>query len=332
MTQPARFDIIAIGNAIVDVIARADDDFLAAHNMVKGGMQLIDAAGAERIYAAMGPGLEMSGGSAANSLAGMAALGARCSFIGVVADDQLGQVFRHDLTALGVDFTTPARPGQPPTARCLILVTPDGQRTMNTFLGASQHLGADAFDAAQIADAEILYLEGYLWNADASRAAMAGAIAMARAAGRRVAFTLSDGFVIAAHGDDFRAMLAAGEIDILFANEAEITALAELADFDAAVNKIAAQTPLLVATRGEKGAVAVSGGVRYSVAAEPIDQVVDTTGAGDLFAAGFLAGLAEGRRIDDCLTMGALCARAIIAQVGPRAQCDLAALVSARLA
>ena len=184
MTQP-QYDVVAIGNAIVDVIAPADDAFLAQHALPKGGMQLIDAAGAERIYAAMGPGLEMSGGSAANSLAGMAALGARCSFIGVVADDQLGQVFRHDLTALGVDFTTPARPGQPPTARCLILVTPDGQRTMNTFLGASQHLGADAFDAAQIADADILYLEGYLWNADASRAAMAGAIAMARAAGRR---------------------------------------------------------------------------------------------------------------------------------------------------
>jgi sugar/nucleoside kinase (ribokinase family) len=330
MTAP-RFDTVAIGNAIVDVIARADDAFITARALDKGSMRLIDADEAENLYAAMGPGTEMSGGSAANTLAGMAALGARCGFIGQVADDQLGAVFSHDLTALGVAFTTPVAGAEPPTARCLILVTPDGQRTMNTFLGASQNLGRGALDAAMIADASILYLEGYLWNADASRSAMAEAIGIAKAAGRKVAFTLSDSFVIAAHGDDFRRMTAAGDIDILFANEAEITTLAGVDDFDAAVASVAAQVPLLIATRGEHGAVAVENGVRTEVAAEPIDHVVDTTGAGDLFAAGVLSGLTQGRSMADCLTMGAVAARAIIAQVGPRAQVDLQALVTARL-
>ena len=225
MTSTPRYDVVAIGNAIVDVIARADDQFITDRALDKGSMRLIDTAEAENLYAAMGPGIERSGGSAANTLAGMAALGRKCSFIGMVADDQLGRVFRHDLTALGVDFDSPVGPAEPPTARCLILVTPDGQRTMNTFLGASQNLGREALDAAVIADSAVLYLEGYLWNADASRAAMAEAIGMARAAGRKVAFTLSDSFVVALHGDDFRRMSDAGEIDILFANEAEITAL-----------------------------------------------------------------------------------------------------------
>ncbi len=330
MTSP-RYDIVAIGNAIVDVIARADDDFITARSLDQGSMRLIDTAEAENLYAAMGPGIEMSGGSAANTLAGAAALGASCAFIGQVADDQLGGVFRHDLTATGVAFATPARAGDPPTARCLILVTPDGQRTMNTFLGASQHLGADALDHGVITAGDILYLEGYLWNADASRAAMAQAIALAKSAGRRVAFTLSDSFVIALHGDDFRRMIAAGDIDILFANEAEITALAGTEDFDAAVNNIAAQVPLLIATRGAHGAVGVMNGERVSVPAEPIDHVVDTTGAGDLFASGVLSSLAKGQTLEQALTTGAVCARAIIAQVGPRAQVDLAALVAARV-
>jgi sugar/nucleoside kinase (ribokinase family) len=333
MASTARFDVAAIGNAIVDVIARADDALIEAENLVKGSMRLIDAGEAARLYDAMGPAVEMSGGSAANTLAGMAALGRRCAFIGQVADDQLGQVFRHDLTSLNVAFDTPplAEEEGAPTARCLIFVTPDGQRTMNTFLGASQNLGREALTPAVIADADILYLEGYLWNADASRAAMAEAIGLARAAGRRVAFTLSDTFVIAAHGPDFRRMIAAREIDILFANEAELLELAQEADFDTALARIAAQVPLLVVTRSEKGAVAVAEGEPVAVAAEPIDHVVDTTGAGDLFAAGFLSGLAEGRSMADCLTMGAICAREIIAQVGPRAQTDLKALIAARL-
>ncbi len=332
MTTPARFDVVAIGNAIVDVIARADDAFITTRALDKGSMRLIDAAEAENLYAAMGPGTEMSGGSAANTLAGMAALGSACAFIGQVKDDQLGQVFRHDLTSLGVGFTTPPTSDGEPTGRCLILVTPDGQRTMNTFLGAAQSLGRDALDADLIATADILYLEGYLWNADASRASMAEAISIAKAAGRRVAFTLSDSFVVALHGDDFRRMMAAGDIDILFANESEITALAQTDDFDAAVAAVAAQVPLLIATRGADGAVGVQYGETVRVTAEPITRVVDTTGAGDLFAAGVLSGLAQGRSLHDALTMGAVCACSIIAQIGPRAQDDLAALVKVKLA
>ncbi|WP_067113078.1 adenosine kinase [Sphingopyxis granuli] len=332
MASTARFDVVAIGNAIVDVIARADDALIAAEGLVKGSMRLIDAAEAARLYEAMGPAVEMSGGSAANTLAGMAALGRRCAFIGQVADDQLGGVFTHDLRTLGVAYDTPPLAGGAPTARCLILVTPDGQRTMNTFLGASHLLGREMIDEALIAASDILYLEGYLWDPPLSRAAMRRAIDVARAAGGKVAFTLSDAFIIDRHGEDFRALIAEGLFDILFANEVEICALAEETDFEAAVARIAPQVPLLVVTRSEKGAIALTGGTRTEVKAEPIDAVVDTTGAGDLFAAGFLAGHAEGRPVADCLTMGAVCAREIIAQVGPRAQTDLKAKVAERLA
>ena len=331
MASTARFDVVAIGNAIVDVLARADDALIEAEGLTKGAMRLIDAEEAERLYAAMGPAVEVSGGSAANTLAGMAVLGERCAFIGQVADDQLGHVFTHDLRALGVAYETPALKEGAPTARCLILVTPDGQRTMNTFLGASHLLDRAMIDEAWIADAEILYLEGYLWDPELSRAAMRRAIDVSHAAGRKVAFTLSDAFIIDRHGADFRALIAEGLFDILFANEVEIRALAETDDFEAAVAKIAPQVPLLVVTRGAHGAIALQGGTRTEVGAEPIDQVVDTTGAGDLFAAGFLAGHAEGRSMRDCLTMGAVCAREIIAQVGPRAQTDLKAKVAARL-
>ena len=330
MASTARFDVVAIGNAIVDVLARADDALIEAEGLTKGSMRLIDAEEAERLYAAMGPAVEVSGGSAANTLAGMAVLGERCAFIGQVADDQLGHVFTHDLRALGVAYETPALKEGAPTARCLILVTPDGQRTMNTFLGASHLLDRAMIDEAWIADAEILYLEGYLWDPELSRAAMRRAIDVSRAAGRKVAFTLSDAFIIDRHGADFRALIAEGLFDILFANEIEIQALAETDDFEAAVAKIAPQVPLLVVTRGAHGAIALQGGTRTEVGAEPIEQVVDTTGAGDLFAAGVLSGLAEGRSMRDCLTMGAVCAREIIAQVGPRAQTDLKAQVAAR--
>ena len=331
MASTARFDVVAIGNAIVDVLARADDALIAAEGLTKGSMRLIDAEEAERLYAAMGPAVEVSGGSAANTLAGMAALGERCAFIGQVADDQLGHVFTHDLRALGVAYETPALKEGAPTARCLILVTPDGQRTMNTFLGASHLLDQAMIDEQWIADSEILYLEGYLWDPELSRAAMRRAIDVSRAAGRKVAFTLSDAFIIDRHGADFRALIAEGLFDILFANEVEIRALAETDDFEAAVAKIAPQVPLLVVTRGAHGAIALQGGTRTEVGAEPIEQVVDTTGAGDLFASGFLAGLAEGRSMADCLTMGAVCAREIIAQVGPRAQTHHKAKVAARL-
>lgn len=331
MASTARFDVVAIGNAIVDVLARTDDALITAEGLTKGSMRLIDAEEAERLYAAMGPAIEVSGGSAANTLAGMAALGQRCAFIGQVADDQLGHVFTHDLRALGVAYETAPLNHGAPTARCLILVTPDGQRTMNTFLGASHLLEQAMIDEAWIADSEILYLEGYLWDPELSRAAMRRAIDVSRAAGRKVAFTLSDAFIIDRHGADFRALIAEGLFDILFANEVEICALAETDDFEAAVASVAAQVPLLVVTRGAHGAIALTGGTRTEVGAEPIDEVVDTTGAGDLFAAGFLSGYGEGRTMAECLTIGAVCAREIIAQIGPRAQTDLKAKIAARL-
>ncbi|TPG19960.1 adenosine kinase [Sphingomonas koreensis] len=328
----APYDVVAIGNAIVDVLAQADDGFIVQEGMTKGSMQLMfSPEDADALYAKMGPGQEVSGGSAANTVAGIAALGGRCGFIGQVADDELGQIFAHDIRSAGIHFDTEVRAGDPTTARCLIFVTPDGQRTMNTFLGASQFLPEKALDRDLIAAAEILYLEGYLWDPEEPRQAMRAAIEVARKAGRKVAFTLSDVFCISRHGDDFRKLIADGMIDILFANENELTALAEVEDFDAAVDKVAAQVPTLVATRSEKGAIAVSGGRRVSVAAEPIDRVVDTTGAGDLFAAGFLHGQAQGMDSEKSLKLGAICAAEIISHVGARPQCDMKALIASKL-
>ena len=327
----ATLDIVAIGNAIVDVIAQAEDTFITSEGLPKGSMRLIDEETSESLYSRMGPGREISGGSAANTMAGMAALGATCGFIGQVADDQLGAVFAHDIRANGVTFDTAMRAGQPSTARCLILVTPDAQRTMNTFLGASQYLPAEAIDPAFIGSAGILYLEGYLWDPEEPRAAMRAAIAMARDAGRKVAFTLSDTFCIARHGDDFRSLIDDGLIDILFANEGELLALARTEDFEAAVTTTAAKLPLLVVTRGADGAIAISAGVRTECAAEPVERIVDTTGAGDLFAAGFLAGHVAGRSCADCLTMGAVAAAEVISHYGARPEAKLSELVAARL-
>jgi sugar/nucleoside kinase (ribokinase family) len=327
----ASLDVVAVGNAIVDIIAAADDALIDAEGLTKGGMQLVDAARADVLYGKMGTAHEISGGSAANTIAGMAALGRKCGFIGQVADDQFGKVFSHDIRAIGVDFTTSMRGEEPPTAQCLIFVTPDGQRTMNTFLGASQYLPAKALDKVMIERAAVLYLEGYLWDPEEPRAAMREAIAIAKNAGRKVAFTLSDNFVISRHGDDFRALLNAGDIDILFANEGEICTLMGTEDFEAAVAAAAPLAATLVVTRSEKGAIAIQNGVRAEVAAEPVDKVVDTTGAGDLFAAGFLAGQSEGRSLADSLTMGSVCAAEIISHYGPRPEADLKALVAARL-
>jgi len=328
LTQPT-LDVVAIGNAIVDVIAQADDAFIAEHALAKGGMQLVDAETADLLYSHMGSALEASGGSAANTLAGLAALGCKCGFIGQVADDQLGQIFAHDIRALGVTYATPPATGGVPTARCLVLVTPDAQRTMNTFLGASQHLPATALDADLIRSAGILYLEGYLWDPDEPRKAMRDAIAIARAAGRKVAFTLSDGFVIERHRDDFLALIDQGLIDILFSNEAEIQALTRIDGFDKAVAAVAPKVPLLVSTRSEQGAVAVHEGTRYEVAAAPVAQVIDTTGAGDLFAAGFLAAHVEGKDIEHCLKLGAVAAAEVISHYGARPEADLRALRAA---
>lgn len=330
MPQP-RYDVIAIGNAIVDVMAPCSDELIEELGMARGGMTLVDAEQARALYAAMGPAREISGGSAANTLAGLAALGAHCAFVGQVADDQLGEVFAHDIRAGGIDFDVAPRPGEPPTARCLIFVTPDGQRTMNTFLGAAQFLPASAIDADAVASAQILYLEGYLWDPDEPRAAMRQAIAHAREAGREIALTLSDAFVISRYGDDFRALIDEGLIDILFANEAELAAMTGEAEFEAGLTALAGTVPTLVVTRGEAGAVAVRNGERAIVAAEPVAQVVDTTGAGDLFAAGFLFGYAQGRSLQDSLTIGAVAAAEIISHYGARPEADLAALVRARL-
>ncbi|OQW45449.1 MAG: carbohydrate kinase [Proteobacteria bacterium SG_bin6] len=328
----ATFDVVAIGNAIVDILAHADDAFIAQEGMTKGSMQLVfSPVEADALYAKMGPGIEASGGSAANTVAGIAALGGKCGFIGQVADDQLGQVFAHDIRSIGVAFDTPARAGEPATARCLIFVTPDGQRTMNTFLGASQFLPAVALNRALIEQGAILYLEGYLWAPEEPRAAMRAAIEIARGAGRRVAFTLSDVFCISRHGGDFRALLRDGLVDILFANENELLALAEMEDFEAALAAIAPLVPTLVVTRSEKGALAITRGESAVVAAEPIERVVDTTGAGDLFAAGFLHGQARGMSLEQSLRLGAICAAEIISHVGARPQVDLKALAAEKL-
>lgn len=331
MTTP-RYDVVAIGNAIVDVLSQSTDDFLVEEGMTKGSMALVfSPAEADALYGKMGPGTEASGGSAANTVAGIAALGGKAGFIGQVAGDELGEIFAHDIRAAGVDFTTAARDGEPSTARCLIFVTPDGQRTMNTFLGASQFLPAAALDRAMIEAGAILYLEGYLWDPEEPRAAMREGIRIAREAGRRVAFTLSDVFCISRHGGDFRALIADGLIDILFANESELLALAEVEDFEEAVAKVAPQVPTLVATRSEKGAIAIQDGTRVTVPAEPIDKVVDTTGAGDLFAAGFLHGQAQGWGLEQSLRLGAICAAEIISHYGARPQRDMKALVAAKL-
>ncbi|MEP6338966.1 adenosine kinase, partial [Parasphingorhabdus sp.] len=278
-----------------------------------------------------GPAREISGGSGSNTLAGASTLGRQCALIAQVADDQLGEVFTHDIRATGIDFDVPPLGKEPPTARCLIFVTPDAQRTMNTFLGASQFLPPSSVDADLIASGAILYLEGYLWDADEPKAAMALAMDIARKNGRKVAFTLSDGFCIMRHRDEFAKLIADGKIDILFSNEDEIMSLCETDDFDGAVEQTAAQVETLVVTRSEKGAIAVQDGQRVSVAAEPVDKIVDTTGAGDLFAAGFLSGYTEGRSVEDSLTIGAIAAAEVISHYGARPEADIRAMVEERL-
>ncbi len=319
-------DVLAIGNAIVDVITDSNDAFLSSLGMAKGSMRLIDAGEAERLYAAMGPGREASGGSAANTVAGLAALGLRTAFVGQLGDDDLGKIFAHDIRSLGVDFRTPPSADAGATARCLILVTPDAQRTMNTFLGAAQHLDKSAIEPGAIAAARIIYLEGYLWDPEQPRAAMEAAIDFARSAGTKVAFTLSDGFVVERHRNDFLRLIDEGKIDILFANEQEFLHLAEGTELISAIDDFAKKVPILVVTRSEHGALACRGEERAHVPAEPIEKLVDTTGAGDLFAAGFLAGQARGRSLEDSLRLGAIAASEVIQHYGARPELDLAAL------
>ena len=321
-----RLDVLAIGNAIVDVIADADDAFLAAEGLTKGSMRLIDAAEAERLYEHMGAAREVSGGSAGNTAAGVAALGGRAGFIGQVAPDQLGEFYIHDLRSAGVEFTTPPDDFGVPTGRVMVLVTPDGHRTMNTFLGAAQHLPASALDEDQIADSAVLYLEGYLWDPETPRYAMIRAIEVARNAGRKVAFTLSDSFCVERHRDGFNALIDDRRIDILFANEAEIQAMAGVPHLETAIAAYQGKVGTLVVTRSEKGALATRGGDRADVPSEPVAQVVDTTGAGDLFAAGFLVGEARGLGLEKSLRLGAIAAAEVIQHYGARPESDLKAL------
>jgi sugar/nucleoside kinase (ribokinase family) len=323
-----RLDVLAIGDAIVDVIAHVDEAFLAEERLVKGSMQVLDAEGAKRLYARMPQARETSGGSAANTMAGVAALGGRSGFVGQIADDQLGDIFAHDIRALGVEFRTPALKGGLPTGRCLIVVTPDAQRTMNTFRGAAHELTVEALDGEQIRDCAILYLEAYLWRSKGPRAAMEEAMRIAHEAGRKVAFTLSDIACIAPHRAEMMAMLDAGSIDLLFANENEIRELADLADRDSAIAAMQDKVPLLVVTCGADGAVAVESGRRVEVPIARIGRgVVDTTGAGDLFAAGFLVGQAQGRGLEQSLRIGSVAAAEVISHIGARPEAGLKALV-----
>ena len=321
-----RLDVLAIGNAIVDVIADADDRFLEEQGLAKGSMRLIDDREADRLYAAMRPGRELSGGSAGNTAAGLAALGCKAGFMGQVADDQLGAIYQHDIESLGVDFIVPARADVGATARSLILVTPDAQRTMNTFLGAAQMLDKSDIDADEVSAAAIVYLEGYLWDPPAPRAAMEKAIDAAHAAGRKVAFTLSDTFCVDRHRDGFWQLLKDSRIDILFANEAEIQAMAGVPHLGDAVAAYSGKVETLVVTRSEHGALATRGGEQAEVPAAPIGRLVDTTGAGDLFAAGFLVGEARGLGVERSLKLGAIAAAEVIQHYGARPERDLKAL------
>ncbi|HEX2940424.1 MAG TPA: adenosine kinase [Rhodopila sp.] len=329
MTQ-AKYDILGIGNAIVDVVARADDAFLSRHDMHKGAMRLIDAAAADALYAAMPAGQESSGGSVANTCAVAAGLDARVAYIGKVADDQLGAVFRHDIQAVGVHFPTAPLAGGAPTARCLILVTPDGQRTMNTFLGACVSLDESDVDPALVASAEVTYLEGYLFDPPAAQVAFRKAATAAHAAGRRVALSLSDAFCVNRHRAAFLDLVA-NHVDILFANEAEITALYERNTFEEASEAARKDVALAALTRSEAGSLILQGGNTVRVAAEST-RVVDTTGAGDAYAAGFLAGLTSGKGLDVCGRMGSIAAAEVISHYGARPESDLRRLVADKLA
>lgn len=325
MAAAPTLDILGIGNAIVDVLARAEDGFLAAHGMTPGAMALIDAAQADAIYAAMGPGVESSGGSAGNTCAVAAALGAKVGFLGKVADDQLGTVFAHDIQAAGVNFPTSRLSGGAPTARCLILVSPDGQRTMNTFLGACVTFGEDDVDEAAVAAAAVTYMEGYLFDPPAAQAAFRRAARLAHAAGRKVAISLSDAFCVGRHRDAFRAFVAE-EADILFANESEILSLYETESFEEATERARKDVAIAALTRSEHGSTIVSGAETVSVAAVPT-KVVDSTGAGDAYAAGFLAALTRGLPLTECGRWGSVAAAEVISHFGARPQADLKALV-----
>jgi sugar/nucleoside kinase (ribokinase family) len=323
-------DVVGIGNAIVDVLAQADEEFLIKQSIEKGAMTLIDAKRAESLYAAMGPAVEVSGGSAANTIAGVASLGGKAGFIGRVKNDDLGRVFAHDIRALGVHYETAAAERGAPTARCLILVTPDAQRSMSTFLGASQDLGPEDIDPGLVSRGAVVYLEGYLWDPPRAKEAFRKAIEIARRNGRKVAFSLSDPFCVDRYRHEFRALIEERAIDILFANEREIEALYEVKSFDDALQMARGKLSIAALTRSEKGSVVLANGEVHVVDAEPVPRVVDTTGAGDLYAAGFLYALARGKDFKTCGRLGAICAAEVISHIGPRPETSLKKLVASK--
>jgi sugar/nucleoside kinase (ribokinase family) len=319
----AKYDVLGIGNAIFDVLVQTDDGFLDSHGMTKGGMALIDEARAASIYRDMGTATEMSGGSAANTIVGIANLGARAAYVGKVRDDQIGRLYAHDIRAAGVAFDTRPAPGGPATGCSYILVTPDGERTMNTYLGAAQDLTPADIDDAQIAASAILYLEGYLWDPASAKAAFVKASTIAHGAGRQVALTLSDSFCVDRYRDEFLGLMRNGTADLIFANEAELRSLYQTQDFDAALTQLRNDVKLGVVTRGEKGCVVASSEGVISVPAFPITKLVDTTGAGDLFAAGFLFGLVRGAGYEKAGMLGGLAAAEVIQHIGARPQTSL---------
>ncbi len=321
-----RFDVVGIGNAIVDVLAHADDQFITENNLIKGSMNLVDEETAEAVYGKMGPGIECSGGSAANTIAALASLGSSGAFIGKVKDDQLGQVFRHDITSLGIAFETTADTDGPSTARCMINVTPDAQRTMQTFLGACVNLGPDDIDEDLIAAAKVTYMEGYLWDPEQAKQAFLKAARIAKAAGRQVSLSLSDPFCVDRHRAEFLDLVK-NHVNILFANEEEIMSLYKVESFDEALQAVRSDCDIAALTRSEKGSVAVQGDEVHIVDAEAVAKVVDTTGAGDAFAAGFLHGLTTDQPLERCARMGGICAAEIISHVGARPDVSLKELV-----
>lgn len=326
MTTPA-LDVVGIGNAIVDVIAHADDAFLARQGLAKGTMTLVDERRAESLYGEMGPGIESSGGSAGNTMAGLASLGGRGAYVGKVRDDQLGTVFRHDITAMGVRFSTPAATSGPSTARCLVLVTPDAQRTMNTYLGACVGLGPEDIDEAEIAAAHVTYLEGYLFDPPHAKEAFRKAARAAHAAGRKVALTLSDPFCVERHRAEFRELVQ-HHVDLLFANEAEILSLFETDSFAEAARQVRGMCEVAALTRSEKGSVVVAAHETHEIPAMKPEKLVDTTGAGDLYASGFLYGFTRGRDLAVCGRLGSLCAAEVISHFGARPEAPLARLAA----
>jgi sugar/nucleoside kinase (ribokinase family) len=323
-------DVVGIGNAIVDVLVQADDAFLDDHALTKGTMALVDEQQAERLYASVGPGLETSGGSAANTLAGIAQLGGRAGFIGRVRDDQLGAIFAHDIRSVGARFETPAATAGASTARCLILVTPDAQRTMCTYLGASVGLDPADLDLEMVAQAQVLYLEGYLWDSDEAKRAFIAAAEVARAHGGEVALSLSDAFCVERHRDSFQELVD-GHVDILFANEMEITSLYQANSFEEAAEQVRGRCRIAALTRSEQGSLILNGSGTHSVAPFRLGPLVDTTGAGDLYAAGFLHAYTRGQDVEACGRLGSLCAGQVVTQLGPRPHSDLRQLVTTHL-